>query len=380
MNERILIVEDENDTAELLGYNLQRAGYETLRASTGKEAIDAAQRHAPGLILLDIMLPELSGWEVCRLLRESPQGRSIPIIMLTALADEEARIKGLSLGADDYITKPFSVRELLIKVNRHIERQRTISDQLQRHREQETSMSYLVHELKNAVSIIGGFSSLALQKQDRDRYLRSIQASAMHADSLLTDANLLARLEQKGATLPVEPLDINSVMQEVIDLFVESAGKNGVELASVGSAPHPVMANATATRQVLMNLVSNAIKFSETSGRVWVFCEETKNGIDVSVTDEGAGIPPAELPRIFDKYFRGAGSERVKGAGLGLYIVRLLLSAMGGTIKAVSKPGAGSTFTASFRKIAGQENEQETERDRSALLSHKSGGYTAALV
>ena len=373
MNERILIVEDENDTAELLGYNLQRAGYETLRASTGKEAIDAAQRHAPGLILLDIMLPELSGWEVCRLLRESPQGRSIPIIMLTALADEEARIKGLSLGADDYITKPFSVRELLMKVKRHMERQRTISDQLQRHQEQETSMRYLVHELKNAVSIIGGFSSLALQKQDHDRYLRSIRASAMHADSLLTDANLLARLEQEGADLPVEPLDINAVIREVIDLFVDGAEKNGVELESIDSAPHLVMANATATRQVLMNLVSNAIKFSRTSGRVWVFCEETKNGIDVSVTDEGAGIPSAELPRIFDKYFRGARSERVKGAGLGLYIVRLLLSAMGGTIKAVSKPGVGSTFTASFRKIAGQETEQAAEKDGSALLTHKSG-------
>lgn len=126
MNEQILIVEDEQDTAELLRYNLEKSGYTAVRARNGEEAIDAVQCNAPDLVLLDIMMPELNGWEVCKVLRESSKGRTIPVIMLSALADEEARVKGLGLGADDYVTKPFSVKELLLRVGRQIKRRQDI--------------------------------------------------------------------------------------------------------------------------------------------------------------------------------------------------------------------------------------------------------------
>lgn len=369
MNEQILIVEDEDDTAELLRYNLQKANYRTVIARNGEEAITAVQRHMPDAVLLDIMLPELNGWEVCRILRESSQGKSIPIIMLTALADEEARIKGLALGADDYISKPFSIREVLLKIRKYVDRQQTIKQLQTREQEQDTSLRYLVHELKNTVSVIGGFSALALQKDDIKNYLKKINTSAAHAESLLNDASLLARIENKEGALPVEPLDIGALVKEVVDVLHDTAKSRNIEIVVDTGTPSLVQGNMTAVRQVLINLLSNAVKYNRKGGTVWISFEETGGWLDVSVTDEGCGIPQSELPKIFEKFYRAAGSEQVKGAGLGLYIVKLLTETMGGKITAVSHPGVGSTMTLSMRKLSVPHLNDDVKREKKAAQS-----------
>jgi two-component system phosphate regulon response regulator PhoB len=114
---KVLIVEDEADLQEVLRFNLQSAGYQALVAGTGSDALRLAKRHRPDLVLLDLMLPDILGTEVCRVLKQDEETQSIPVIMLTAKAEERNRVEGLELGADDYVTKPFSVRELLLRVN-----------------------------------------------------------------------------------------------------------------------------------------------------------------------------------------------------------------------------------------------------------------------
>lgn len=131
MQEKILIVEDETDVAEMIRYNLEKESYRTIVATSGAEALEAARVQAPDLVLLDIMLPDLSGWEVCRILRDSAECHSIPIVMLTALSSEEARLKGLTLGADDFVTKPFSIKELLLRIRHMIDRQQTLRSLLE---------------------------------------------------------------------------------------------------------------------------------------------------------------------------------------------------------------------------------------------------------
>lgn len=350
MKDQILIVEDESDTVELLRYNLEKENYGTLVARNGEDAIDAVQCHEPALVLLDIMLPELDGWEVCRVLRESSKGTALPIIMLTALSDEEARIKGLALGADDYVSKPFSIRELLLKVRKYIDQQQAANRLRVREREQETSLRYLVHEMKNAMTVIGGFSTLALKQEDSRSYLKPISTAAAHAESLLNDASLLTRLEKEGGPLPVEPIDLVPLIKDAVDMARDAAMKKRLEMIVAESAPYRVAANGTAARQVLVNLLSNAVKYNREGGKVRISCCERNDLIDVSIQDEGCGLRRDELPRIFEKFYRATGSEQVKGAGLGLYIVKLLMEAMGGRITARSDHGAGSTFIASFAK------------------------------
>ena len=301
MTKQILIVEDEQDTAELLRYNLDKAGYAAIIARNGEDAIDMVQCNAPDLVLLDVMMPELNGWEVCRVLRESSKGKTIPIIMLSALMDEEARVKGLSLGADDYIGKPFSIKELLLKVGKQLKRQQDLRQFQAREKEQDTSLRYLVHEMRNAITVINGFSTLALKKDDHARYLKTIKASALHAGSLLNDADLLSRLEKNGAGLSLQPVDINLLAAEVVDI-VGLAKQSKTEISIINNASAMVLGNSTAIRQILMNLLSNAVKFNREHGRIGIGFEETQDLVHVSVIDEGRGISPLELPQVFDKH------------------------------------------------------------------------------
>ena len=219
-----------------------------------------------------------------------------------------------------------------------------------REQEQDTSLSYLVHELRNAMTAIGGFTSLALRKEDPAKYLRTIKTSAVHVQSLLNDASLLARLEKTGVTLPVEQVDIAALVSEVVDLFRDQAKIRRIEIVTVKASAALVKGNKTAVRQVLVNLLSNAVKYNNDGGNICIYFNGMNNWIDISVKDDGGGIPHNELSRIFEKFYRVAGNENAKGAGLGLYIVKLLTEAMGGKVTVVSNPGSGSTFTVSFIK------------------------------
>lgn len=350
MNELVLIVEDEKDMAELIRYNVKKQGHRTIIAENGEQAIAAVQCHETDLVLLDIMLPGLSGWEVCRTLREISKGRTLPIIMLTALSAEEDRIKGLSLGADDYLTKPFSVRELLLKVDRIMEKQRSVKKLIQKYQELDASFRYLIHELKNSVSVIGGFSSLALAKGNANRYLGHITSTALHMESILNDASLLAKLEHGTGSLCRQPVVVDDLVEDVVETFDVAARSRGMEISVVNATNARVWGNATAIRQILVNLLSNAVKYGRRGGRVWVCFDEGEDWLDIAVKDEGPGIPKDELPRIFDKFFRGRESGRMKGAGLGLYVVKLLTESMDGAVRAASDSMTGSTVTVSFKK------------------------------
>ncbi len=350
MKKQILIVEDEHDLAELLNYHLQKENFQTVIAYSGEEAIDAVQRHRFDAVLLDIMLPELDGWEVCRMLRESRNGRSLPIIVVTALSDDEARIRGLSIGADDFVSKPYSMKELLLKIRKHIDRQQTINQMKAREQEQDTVVRYMIHELRNSLTTIGGYSSLALQKDDTNKFMRTINAAATHAESLLQDASLLSRLENGKERLSIEPVAINSLVNESIDFLHDTAKKSNIEIIAENNTTSLVQGNETAIRQIMINLVSNAVKYNRKGGTVRISFDNKNDRVDISIKDEGCGMTDADIAHIFDKFYRAAGSERIKGAGLGLYIVRLLTNAMGGTVTVASMPGAGSVFTVSFIK------------------------------
>ena len=193
---------------------------------SGQQAIEAVRLHTPDVVLLDIMLPDISGWEICKTLRESSLGKFLPIIMLTALADEEARIKGLTLGANDYLAKPFSLRELQLKIRKCLDQRQMIKSFIAKEQEHDTSLRYLVHELRNSLSVIGNFSALALRKEkDTKKYLKTINSTSTHAENLLNDTSLLARLEMDGAAFPIAPVDISAVCEEVADMFRDEAKK-----------------------------------------------------------------------------------------------------------------------------------------------------------
>ena len=371
----VLIVEDEPDVAELIRYNLARAGFATLIAESGDKAVEAALRSTPDLVLLDIMLPGMNGWEVCQTIRDSVKGKHVPIIMVSALTGEESRIKGLSLGADDYLTKPFSVQELLIKTRNIVRQYAQIRELTAREQEQDSSTRYLVHEMKNALNIIGGYSHLAARKSNGSPYLAHINSSALHMEALLNDVTLLAKLEKGHGSLLREEVDIAGIAASLVESLRETTGSRHLSLTTEAPSSLKAVANAAALRQILTNLISNAIKYNRDRGTVRITCEAVNDRVVLSVIDTGPGIRKEELEHVFNKFFRARGSEGITGSGLGLYIAKLLAEAMGGSISVTSILGEGSTFSLFLEWAAGEKNEQDEDTQGPAAQSadHQGG-------
>jgi len=376
MKKQILIVEDENDCAELLSYHLQKDDYQTMIARNGKEAIEAVKRQTPDAVLLDVMMPELNGWEVCRILRESAKGKSLPIIMLSALSDEEARVKGLNLGADDYLAKPYSMKELLLKIRKHIDQQQTINRLKAREQEQDTTMRTMVHELKNSLNVIGGFSSVALRKDDSNKYLKTIHTAAFYAERLLNDAQRLSRLETRGESLPVKQADIGPLISDESDVM-QAAVKTKVAFQQINAATliseiaettrvliknKPISVEVTAPamdvmistdnvrlRQILINLVSNAAKFTE-EGKISITLSVIGSWMEIAVSDTGIGIKEEDFHKLFIAYNRieDAKTKKHEGTGLGLVISKNIAELLGGSISVTSIDGKGTTFVVSL--------------------------------
>jgi two-component system sensor histidine kinase/response regulator len=363
---KILIVEDEKELAEMLEYNLRKHGFATLTAQDGLTGCRLAGAERPDLILLDILLPDLDGWEICKLVRGHPdeQMATIPVIMLTALGSRDDRLKGLELGADAYIPKPYSMREVIIRAKQLIEKRRKQTSMASEIAALKTQaalqadlQNMLFHELSNQMVVIRGFSAM-LGKKLRDTalekpadYADAINRSSEYLGNLAEEFLLVGKFESGTLVLPVEVLDFGRVLDETVNLYRPLADQKGVSLIVEGDrSSAPARLNHAATRLVISNLLDNAIKYSPGNTAVKIRLQrESNHHLAVLVRDQGPGIPVGDTDKIFEKFYRSPGSaERNRGAGLGLYLAKILTGAMGGWIEVTNLPGEGSCFTARF--------------------------------
>jgi signal transduction histidine kinase len=360
---KILIVEDEVELAEVLEYNLRRSGFEVLTAHDGLSACRLVGAERPDLILLDLLLPDIDGWEICRLLRghQDAELASTPIIMMTALGALADRLRGLELGADAYLAKPYSVKELALQARNLLARRRqqqALADGMATLRAgaalEGEFQEMLFHELRNQLLIIGGYSSLLVKggaALPLDEGLQVIQRSALHLESLAEGFLLCRRLEAGAFELPREKVALDELTNETIArcLPLAAAKQMAVRLAVTAPLP-PRFLNRTAVSLVISGLLENAIKYSEAGQEVVLrLHDNAEAGVTLEVEDRGPGIPAAEIDRVFDRFYRGESSAgKTRGSGLGLYICRTLARAMGGSVEVTSVPGEGSCFRVRF--------------------------------
>ncbi|TRO80576.1 hybrid sensor histidine kinase/response regulator [Desulfuromonas acetexigens] len=359
----VLIVEDEPELAELLDYNLRRHGYRTEIAGDGLSACRRIGAARPDLILLDLMLPDLDGREICAMVRSHPDPETAPtpIIMLTALGTLEDRVRGVEAGADIYLSKPYSVREVLLQTERLIGRRRAQREteaalgRLERtgnHEEQWRQM--LFHELRNQLLVISGYSNRLADKEPAPElareYAQAIQRGADYLSRLAEEFLLLRRVESDQQDLPAEPVNPLWLVEDVVGLYRPLAAREGQQLAlrTLGT-PTPFATHPGALRLILSSLLENAVKYGKLGGNIEVELIFAAEELRITVVDDGPGIHPEEIERIFEKFYRGTQqSGHSAGHGLGLYSARTLARALGGELHATNRPEGGAEFTLSL--------------------------------
>lgn len=360
----ILVVEDEPEILAPLCHTLRRAGYLVIEAEDGLTACRMIGSQQPDLILLDILLPDLDGWEVCRMLRQHPERQvaTTPVIMLTALNSPEDKLHGLKLGADAYLPKPYSQQEVLLVSGKLIERHRrqleleeqvaTLNSAVEQQRDLHR---LLFHELRNQLTVLNGYTQLLQEVPDEaaDTRLTAIHRSTNYLQELAEDFLLIRRVQGNSLRLPAEPLDAGQVVVEMLELYAPAARTRSITLQlRVEGKPLPVTTNRPALKIILSALLDNAIKYGPEGQPVVLVCRFADSRFELEVHDAGAGIPTADQDRVFDRFYRGTAARQVDGNGLGLFGVRILAMAQGGYAE-VDYPLSRGSCTRVWLPLAG---------------------------
>ncbi len=356
----ILIVDDTLENLQVLGDMLRRHGYKVRPVPSGKLALQACAAQPPDIVLLDINMPEMNGYEVCARLKDDLGLKDIPVLFISALNESSDKVKAFLSGGVDYITKPFQIEEVEARVATHLalRRQRLeLQANLARIRELESMRKDLsrliVHDLRNPLNAIKGFLEEVAERNPglddaSQNYLRRSQSAARQlldmADSLLD----LSKLEEGVMTLLREPVDLAEVCREAVANAGLLVGKRAVTV--LGSTEPPVArVDRALLRRVIQNILGNALKFTDrTTGEITLRADLSadKARVIVAISDNGPGIPPDYHARIFEKFVQVEGTQipGVHSTGLGLSLCKLAVEAHGGTIGVESEQGKGTTF------------------------------------
>jgi signal transduction histidine kinase len=381
----ILIVDDLPINVSVLFKHLNKSGFDVLVARDGAEAIERVEYAHPDLILLDVMMPGMDGFEVCQRLKAQPTTQDIPIIFMTALTDGIDKVKGLTLGAVDYVTKPFQTEEVLARINAHlnvyklqrqlaqqnraleennillqqeIQRREQVEQELRHAKEaaeaanraKSTFLANMSHELRTPLNGILGYAQiLGMDKTLNPKHKKGvdiIQRSGEYLLTLINDVLDLSKIEAERIELYPIDFNLEHFLRGLTDLFQMRAKQKGIAFVyeQLSHLPEGVRADDKRLRQILINLLGNAVKFTETGG-VTFKVGYHQHRLRFQIEDTGIGIAPEDLDKIYLPFQQvGDQNYRAEGTGLGLSITKKLVNLMGGELGVESHFGKGSIF------------------------------------
>ena len=353
----VMIVDDTPANIEILSESLGDE-YELFFATSGADALELIRADKPDLILLDIMMPGMDGYQLCSILKGDPSTRDIPVIFVTAMIGEEEEIKGLELGAIDYLTKPISPHIVRARVKNHLELKRyrdlleTLANAADRAKKE--FLRSVSHELRTPLTPIIGMTDLVLDTEEDDnkrKYLTMVQKSALRLLGIVEDLIETSRLEGEGIAPDNSPFLLKPFLDTVVMEAKTLVGGKGLEFRSFldPALPEAVVSDQGMLHKVLTMLLNNAVKFTP-AGEVALEVRPMEVAgepmLQISVSDTGIGIEKGELERIFSDFTQSDGSitRSFPGLGLGLTLARRMTELMDGSIWAESAPGGGSLF------------------------------------
>ena len=357
---KILIVDDVVSNVLLLKILLTNEKFQVLTAANGNQCIEQTRKEKPDLILLDVMMPDLSGFDVAVILKKDPETRDIPIIFLTALNSPSDLVKGFQVGANDFLTKPFNKEELVMRVMHQIElvaAKKTIvrqNEELKRTINNRDKMySVIAHDLRSPMASIRMVLNLVVNVVSKDvvgdevfGLLDKANRESEEVHDLLD--NLLKWTKSQTGRLHVvmQDIDLNDIVPGVVDIFHMIADMKGIKLQYLSEHEHLVVrGDNDMLKTIIRNFLSNAVKFTDEGKSIEVYCRNEGDFARVSVRDHGVGISPERVETIFHNGETTYGTGGEEGSGLGLQLCQDFARKIGGDVRVESTLGEGSTFS-----------------------------------
>ena len=357
---KILIVDDVVSNVLLLKILLTNEKYQVCTANCGNMAIEQAKAEKPDLILLDVMMPDITGFDAAQILKKDPETAHIPIIFLTALNNPSDLVHGFQVGANDFLTKPFNKEELVVRVfhqiklvaaTRIIERQNaelraTIGNR-------DKMYSVIAHDLRSpmasirmVLNLVAASASPELIGQEMYDLLDKANKESEDVHDLLDNLLKWTKSQTGRLTVVRQDLDLNDIIPGVVDIFEIIAQNKHIKLNYQTSAPSVIVtADNDMLKTVVRNFMSNAIKFTPENGSIDINLSTEGDYAKVSVRDHGVGIAPERLSSIFNKGETTYGTGGEEGSGLGLQLCQDFATKNGGSCTVESVLGEGSTFS-----------------------------------
>ncbi len=358
-NNRLLVVDDAPENLRVIAHVLKGKDLKISFARNGMEALEKIDSSLPDLVLLDINMPGMDGYEVCTTLKNDPATEHIPVIFVTSKDSPEDIVKGFEAGAVDYLTRPVNSAELYARITTHLELKQSqdiIQQQNQELKELNASkdkfLSILAHDLKNPIAGLITVSELMikmfdnLREEEKFAYIQDINQSAGRTLQILEDLLQWSRSQSGRLQRKPEKINLRKITLEALFAYENTAEEKGITLENRVPEDLTACADRHMIAAVVRNLVSNAVKFTDSGGTI--ICSGSDGGTHISYTveDTGMGIPPENMKRLFriDGGLSTPGTRKEKGTGLGLILCKEFIRKNHGTISAENRDGGGSVF------------------------------------
>ena len=361
----ILIVDDVLANLRLLDHILREKGYKVRPVTNGTLALQVAEKEKPDLVLLDIMMPDIDGFEVCRRFKENPKLSDVPIIFISALNDTKDIVKALTSGGADYITKPFKAEEVRVRVATHLNIYLQQKELQKLNAQKDKFFSIIAHDLRGPFSSFLGVTQLLdemlpeLSREEIRDFAASMRTSATNLYSLLE--NLLQWAKNQQGLTPFSPMKelLLSLVNESILTLLEPAKNKEIEIVNNIDGDIEVFADKNMLQTVIRNLVSNAIKFTPKGGNITLSAKaNSASDVEISVKDSGIGMNETMVNNLFqlDAKTNRPGTEGEMSTGIGLLLCKDFVETHGGAIRVESEEGKGSVFHFNIPLNSGEES------------------------
>lgn len=353
----VLLVDDDPTNIEILKVMLAELDCLLLEAGSGEEALALCQQKVPDIVLLDVVMPGLDGFDVCQALKQEPKLTGTTVIFLSALKELEHRVKGLRVGGVDYITKPFEAAEVAAKLRTHlgiIELRRSLASKNQKLESLNFRLNEFLgmaaHDLRNPLATIVGAARLLkndLDREARSRLLGLVERSSFTMRRLIDELLEISNLQSSQVKVRAEWCDLNLLLVDHLSLHEQEARRKTITIDIHQRSIPQSWSDPVKIGQIFDNLISNAVKYSPAGTTVRVELRAEGGQVHFSVSDQGPGISAEDIPKLFQPFGR-IGTVPTGGemsTGLGLAIVKRIVDVHGGTIEVDSSLGVGTRFS-----------------------------------